>query len=194
LNSSFIFYKPYNVLSQFTREEEGQKCLADFINIEKNIYPVGRLDYDSEGLLFLTNDSILNKKLLSPSAHVSKTYFVQVEGNITLHDLSSLEKGGIEIKLPNKKLYKTLPCKASLLSHEKIKLIPEREPPIRHRLNIPTTWICLTIIEGKNRQVRKMCAKLGFPVLRLIRWSFHEWALEDMKVGDLKKVHFRENT
>lgn len=188
MHSSYIFYKPYNVLSQFTPEIEGQKCLSDFINVPKDVYAVGRLDYDSEGLLFLTNDGSLNKKMLSPELHVKKSYFVQVEGRITDDVLLKLKRGGIEIKLPNKKSHLTMPCECNLLSDQIINGLPERNPPIRHRTQIPTSWICLTITEGKNRQIRKMCAKVGYPVLRLIRWSFGKWNLENMKEGDIIEV------
>lgn len=189
LHSSYIFYKPFNVLSQFTAEVEGQRCLSDCIQVPSDVYAVGRLDYDSEGLLFLTNDGSLNKKLLSPNFHIKKTYYVQVEGQITAEVLAQIKKGGIEIKLPNKKIHFTLPCEADFLSAEKIECLPERDPPIRFRAHIPNSWISLTITEGKNRQIRKMCAKVGYPVLRLIRWSFGEWSLENMKPGALKKIH-----
>jgi 23S rRNA pseudouridine2457 synthase len=182
---SYLFYKPFNVLSQFTIEVEGQECLADYLkDIGKDVYPVGRLDYDSEGLLLLTNDKTQNKKLLQDSIH-NKTYYVQVEGDITKEAILQLTKG-VEIKLPTKKLYQTLPCKAYIIAEPKV---PERNPPIRFRANIPTSWLCITLNEGKNRQIRKMCAKVGYPVLRLVRFSFSKFDLRGLNVGELKKIN-----
>jgi 23S rRNA pseudouridine2457 synthase len=182
--STYLFYKPFNVLSQFTRELPDQQCLADHISgIPTDVYPVGRLDYDSEGLLLLSNDKALNSKLLIPSKH-HKTYYVQVEGIISDEAILQLSQG-VEITLPNKSKYKTLPCKAAKIETP---AIPDRDPPIRYRASIPTSWLAITLSEGKNRQVRKMCAKVGFPVLRLVRYSFSEYTIEDMKVGELRKI------
>ena len=178
-----LFYKPFQVLSQFSREGD-KKTLADYLTgLEKNIYPVGRLDYDSEGLLFLTNDTSLNQKLLHPKNGHQKTYWVQVEGAAQEQDLLDLEQG-VNISV-NGKIHKTLPAKASVIPEPEP--LPERNPPIRFRKNIPTTWLSITIGEGKNRQVRKMTAAIGFPTLRLIRS-----AIGTVPIGDLKPGTFRE--
>lgn len=180
----YILYKPFNVLSQFTTEAPDQTCLADILKVDKDIYPVGRLDYDSEGLLLLSNDKKLNATLLGPGSKKEKTYYVQVEGDITQQAVSALING-VTIKLPSKALYKTLPCKAKKIPEP---TLPERNPPIRFRANIPTSWISITINEGKNRQIRKMCAAVGYPVLRLVRFSFGEWNIRGMVSGELKEV------
>lgn len=171
------------MLSQFSKEGD-KKTLADYFpGLEKNIYPVGRLDYDSEGLLFLTNDTSLNQKLLHPKNGHQKTYWVQVEGAAQEQDLLDLKKG-VSISV-NGKIHKTLPAKATVIPEPE--LLPERNPPIRFRKNIPTSWLSITIGEGKNRQVRKMTAAIGFPTLRLIRA-----AIGTIQAGALKPGTFRE--
>ncbi len=180
----YILYKPYNILSQFTTEAPDQKCLADILKVDKDVYPVGRLDYDSEGLLLLSNDKKINATLLGPGSKKDKTYYVQVDGDITQQAVSALING-VTIKLPSKALYKTIPCKAKKIPEPNL---PERNPPIRVRANIPTSWISITINEGKNRQIRKMCAAVGYPVLRLGRFSFGEWNIRGMVSGELKEV------
>jgi 23S rRNA pseudouridine2457 synthase len=183
MKRTYLFYKPFNVISQFTREVAGQQCLADFIkNVPKDVYPVGRLDYDSEGLLLLTNDKSLNKKLLS--SMFDKKYYVQVEGEINQEAIYQLTCG-VEIKLPNKSIYKTKPCEVSIIDEP---ILPDRIPPIRYRLNQPTSWLKINLHEGKNRQIRKMCAKVGYPVLRLVRYSFSNYRLDNMQVGDLREI------
>lgn len=178
-----LFYKPFQVLSQFSKEGD-KKTLADYLpGLEKNIYPVGRLDYDSEGLLFLTNDTSLNQKLLHPKNGHQKTYWVQVEGAAQELDLLDLKKG-VNISV-NGKTHKTLPAKVTLIPEPEP--LPERNPPIRFRKNIPTSWLSITIGEGKNRQVRKMTAAIGFPTLRLVRA-----AIGSVQVGDLRPGTFRE--
>lgn len=172
----FIIYKPYLVLSQFTTQLNKQ-TLADFFVVPKNIYPVGRLDEDSEGLLILTSDEQLNHRLLNPSFAHEREYFVQVDGAITTEALLQLQKG-VEINV-NGKLYKTKPCKAVLLNEEPA--VPGRNPPIRFRAAIPAPWIKMILTEGKNRQVRKMTAKVGFPALRLIRYR-----IEGIELGNLQ--------
>lgn len=179
-----LFYKPFQVLSQFSKEGD-KKTLADYLpGIEKNIYPVGRLDFDSEGLLFLTNDTSLNQKLLHPKNGHQKTYWVQVEGAAQEPDLRDL-KQGVNIFV-NGKVYKTLPAKASIIPEPAS--LPERNPPIRFRKNIPTTWLAITIGEGKNRQVRKMTAAIGFPTLRLIRAAIGNVQIENLKPGDSRPL------
>ncbi|MBK8700469.1 MAG: pseudouridine synthase [Saprospiraceae bacterium] len=182
---TYIYYKPFQVLSQFTREAENQRCLADFIKVPANVYPVGRLDYDSEGLLLLTDDKKLNHEYLNPDNHISKLYYVQVEGIITPEALKRLGSG-VDIKLPNKSLYTTLPCTAKKINTP---AIPQRIPPIRFRANIPDSWLSIEINEGKNRQIRKMCAAVGFPVLRLVRYGFGPYTIKGMKSGDLVKIN-----
>lgn len=180
------------MLSQFSREGE-HATLADLdFNFPKDIYPVGRLDADSEGLLLLTNDNYLKTKLLEPRNRHKRTYFVQVEGEITKDACLQLAEG-VKISI-NGKSYLTLPATASLLGEP---ALPERNPPIRFRKNIPTSWVSLTLHEGKNRQVRRMTAAAGFPTLRLVRWSIGKISLADFegggaKPGDVWEVTERE--
>ncbi len=176
----YIFYKPYEVLSQFSPEGD-KKTLAHYLShLAKDIYPVGRLDYDSEGLLLLTNDKALTHQLLEPSFAHQRTYYVQVEGNITDDALAQLSKGVI-INI-NGKQHKTKPAIAKRI--EELSL-PDRNPPIRYRKNIPTSWISLTLTEGKNRQVRRMTAAVNFPTLRLVRYSIGKVTIGDMQPGDV---------
>jgi 23S rRNA pseudouridine2457 synthase len=168
--SYFIFYKPYQVLCQFSAEGEKKTLAEYFPGISKNIYPVGRLDYDSEGLLLLTDDKQLTYQLLEPKFAHKRTYLVQVDGAITNEAVAQLQSG-VNINVDGKQ-YKTMPAIATILSE--IPDVPERVPPIRYRKDIPTSWISLTLTEGKNRQVRKMTAAVGFPTLRLIRYSIGE--------------------
>lgn len=180
-----LFYKPFQVLSQFSKEGD-KKTLADFLHgLEKNIYPVGRLDYDSEGLLLLTNDTSLNQKLLHPKNGHQKTYWVQVEGAAQEEDLYEL-KNGVLISV-NGKTHKTLPAKAAVIPEPAS--LPERNPPIRFRKNIPTSWLSITIGEGKNRQVRKMTAAIGFPTLRLIRAAIGNVHIGALNPGDFRTLN-----
>lgn len=178
----FIFYKPFQVLTQFS-PEENKNTLSDYIkNIPRDIYPVGRLDFDSEGLLLLTNDKLLTGKLLEPRYEHERTYYVQVEG---IPDESALQqlRNGVEINV-NGTMYRTKKAKAFLID---IPVLPERNPPIRFRKNIPTTWLSLTLTEGKNRQVRKMTAAIGFPTLRLVRYSIGEVTIDELLPGIVKE-------
>lgn len=170
---TYIIYKPYQMLSQFSREVPQHVTLADLdYDFPKDVYPVGRLDADSEGLLLLTNDKSLNQKILNPKRKKPKTYWVQVDGAPDDEALQPIREGlTIRIK---KKEYHTLPAEASLLDPPDL---PERVPPIRVRKNIPANWISISLIEGKNRQVRRMCAAIGYPVLRLIRVSIADYTL-----------------
>lgn len=177
-----VFYKPYHVLSQFSPEGEKRTLAHYFPQIVKNIYPVGRLDYDSEGLLLLTNDKPFTHQLLDPVFAHKRTYLVQVDGAITQEAIKQLEKG-VMIKVDGKQ-YKTKPAIASILTEEP--KMPERTPPIRYRKEIPTSWISLTLIEGKNRQVRKMTAAVNFPTLRLIRYSIGNINIEGYASGEYK--------
>jgi len=188
----YIIHKPYGMLSQFTKEVPEHRTLGDLYDFPKNVYPVGRLDKDSEGLLILTDDGSLTHKLLEPKFQHRRTYWVQVEGEPTEADLQNLRKG-VKIKL-KKGYYQTLPIEVQLV--DKKVVMEERDPPVRFRKSIPTTWLSLTLKEGKNRQVRKMCAAVGFPVLRLIRMEIEDLKLgnleiggvEEMKMSDLKKM------
>jgi 23S rRNA pseudouridine2457 synthase len=168
------------VLSQFT-SEESKKTLKDYFNVPKNVYPVGRLDYDSEGLLLLTNDTKLNHRLLNPYFGHEREYWVQVDGNITQQALQELQ-GGIDISIDNK-VYHTKKCIAAFFETEPN--IFQREPPIRFRKEIPAPWIKLILTEGKNRQVRKMTAKVGFATLRLIRYRIEKIELDNLIPGDM---------
>ena len=180
------------MLSQFTKEIPSHVTLADLsYAFEKDVYPVGRLDRDSEGLLILSNNSQINKQLLSPKNKQPKTYRVQVEGAPANTELDPLRQG-IPLRI-KKKEFTTLPATLQILSDDSEKQLPERNPPIRERKNIPDTWIEITIVEGKNRQVRKMFAAIGFPVLRLVRtklagFTYGEPPLNEMQPGEVKEI------
>lgn len=172
-----LFNKPFNVLCQFT-DKSGRKTLSDYIHIP-NIYPAGRLDYDSEGLVILTDDGKLQNRISDPRNKMPKSYWIQVEGEITGEAIKQLQNG-IELKE-----FITKPSKAKIISEPKIW---ERVPPIRERKNIPTSWIELIITEGKNRQVRRMTAAVGFPTLRLIRFSIGNWNIKNLLQGEYKVI------
>jgi len=169
-----LFNKPYGVLSQFTGAP-GQKTLADF-SLPNDIYAAGRLDKDSEGLLLLTNDGPLIEKLLNPDNAHPRTYLVQVDGVPGQQDLDKL-MSGLEMKG-----YRAKPCEAKLLTEEP--KLWDRLPPIRERKNLPTSWLQVTLIEGKNRQVRKMTAQVGFPTLRLVRSQIGCYFLDGLGLGE----------
>lgn len=183
----FAIYKPFGTISQFS-EEGHHATLGELFHFPNNVYPVGRLDTDSEGLLLLTNDKTINKRLLHPSNHHEKTYWVQVEGAITDEALEQLQSG-VQIRI-KKKDHLTAPAKAKRIA---LPNLPDRNPPIRYRASIPTSWIELTLTEGKNRQVRRMTAKVGFPTLRLIRASIEGITIEDVlpkAVVEMKRDEF----
>ena len=183
----FLLYKPFQVLSQFT-STDGKVCLKDIIEVEKDVYPVGRLDYDSEGLLLLTNDTTINHQLLHPSFEHARTYWVQVDGAITQEAANTLAKG-VSINIDGQQ-YKTKPATVKLLPDTLV--VPDRNPPIRFRKSIPATWASIQLTEGKNRQVRKMFAAVGFPVLRLIRAQMGTFTIDKMQPGDLLSLTEQE--
>ncbi|MGV3661893.1 MAG: pseudouridine synthase [Prosthecobacter sp.] len=156
------FSKPFDVLSQFTQEHPSHRTLAEF-GFPQDVYAIGRLDRDSEGLLLLSDEAKWNDRLLNPRHAHPRTYHAQVDGAITDEALRKLRAG------INLKDFHSLPCQARLLENEPAH--PPRNPPVRFRKNIPTSWVELTLTEGKNRQVRRMTAAVGFPTLRLVRVS-----------------------
>jgi 23S rRNA pseudouridine2457 synthase len=181
LNFYCIIYKPFNVLSQFT-SGEGKQTLKDFFDVPNNVYAVGRLDYDSEGLLILTNDKKLNHQLLNPSFAHEREYWVQVDGQINDEAINDLQNG-VDITVDGK-LYRTKKCTATMFKIPPV--VVDRNPPIRFRKNLPTSWIKLELTEGKNRQVRKMTAAVGFPTLRLIRYRIEKCTIESLQPGEMR--------
>ncbi|RFM35509.1 pseudouridine synthase [Chitinophaga silvisoli] len=183
----YIIYKPFQVLTRFGKEE-GKASLGDFFKVPSDVYPVGRLDYDSEGLLVLTNDKALNHRLLDPKFAHEREYWVQVDGAVTDTAIRQLSQG-VDINIDGK-MYKTRPCKATLFEEDPV--VPERNPPIRFRKSIPAPWIKLSLKEGKNRQVRKMTAAVGFPTLRLIRYRIGKATIAGLQPGDMKEYSKQE--
>ncbi len=183
MNYYAIIYKPYLTLSQFSAVD-GKKTLADFFDVPRDVYPVGRLDNDSEGLLLLTNDKQLNHRVLDPKFAHEREYWVQVDGAILPDAIAQLIKG-VTINVDGKS-YHTKPGAVTLF--EKNPELPERNPPIRFRKEIPAPWIKMILTEGKNRQVRKMTAQAGFPTLRLIRYRIEQLTLEGMQPGEMTEL------
>lgn len=177
MHSYIALHKPYGVLSQFTGEP-GQRTLAEF-GLPKGVYAAGRLDKDSEGLLLLTDDGPFKARLLHPKSRHKKVYQVQVEGQVDHNALDRLSRG-VTIKG-----HRTLPCEAKLLSDPDW---PPRIPPIRQRKSVPTSWIEIVLTEGKNRQIRRMTAAVGFPTLRLIRVGIEALRLKNLKQGEWRSV------
>jgi len=172
-----LFNKPFQVLTQFT-DDQGRQTLADFVRIP-GVYPAGRLDYDSEGLLLLTNDGKLQARIADPRHKQPKTYLVQVEGTPTQEQLSQLRKG--------------VTLKDGATMPAQVRQIPapvlwDRNPPVRFRKTVPTHWLELTIQEGRNRQVRRMTAHVGLPPLRLVRVRIGPWSLAELPPGEWKDV------
>ena len=173
-----LLNKPFDVLTQFT-SADGRATLKDFVPLD-GIYAAGRLDADSEGLVVLTDDGALQARIANPRHKMAKVYQVQVEGIPTDEALDDLHKG---VDLGD---FHTLPCSVRRIE-EPAGLWP-RHPPVRYRAAIPTSWLEITLREGKNRQVRRMTAKVGYPTLRLIRWSIGDWTLEGLAPGSWRYV------
>ncbi|BAV09918.1 ribosomal large subunit pseudouridine synthase E [Filimonas lacunae] len=176
------------MLSQFSTQDTDKKTLKDCFDVPSDVYPVGRLDYDSEGLLLLTNDARLNHRLLHPSFAHEREYWVQVDGAIDAAAINNLQKG--VVITPDGKPYTTKPCRVKLL--EPAPPVPERNPPIRFRKEIPAPWVQMILTEGKNRQVRRMTAAVGFPTLRLIRQRIEKLELGNMQPGEI--ISLSKNT
>ncbi|NMT63940.1 pseudouridine synthase [Marinobacter orientalis] len=178
-----LFNKPFQVLCQFSDEKgdangERRFTLANWITIPA-VYPAGRLDFDSEGLLLLTDDGQLQHRIASPRLKMPKTYWVQVEGEMTPAALNKLREGVVL------KDGKTRPADVSVMEPPDIW---PRNPPVRYRASIPTSWIRITITEGRNRQVRRMTAAVGFPTLRLVRYGIGDWTLNGLSPGEFRTI------
>ncbi len=173
-----LFNKPFQVLSQFTDGGSDKKTLAQFIK-QPDVYAAGRLDYDSEGLLLLTDDGQLQHRIAHPKHKSAKTYWAQVEGTPTDISILSLQKGVLLKDGP------TLPAKVKLIDEP---TLWDRIPPIRERASIPTSWLEIQITEGRNRQVRRMTAAIGHPTLRLVRASVGNWKLDELQPGEFKVI------
>ena len=180
MSGIILFNKPYGVLSQFTDERQGtpRPTLAQFIDAP-GFYPAGRLDFDSEGLLILTDDGRMQARIADPRFKLAKTYLAQVEGEPDDAALEALRRG---VSLKDGQ---TRPAQAERL--EEPALWP-RDPPIRFRKSVPDSWLRLTITEGRNRQVRRMTAAVGLPTLRLVRWSVGEWRLGGLAPGEWRRI------
>ena len=177
MSTLIVFNKPYGVLSQFTPEGRW-RGLVDFIPV-KGVYVAGRLDADSEGLLLLTDDGTLQARIADPSYKLPKTYRVQVEGMPSDEALESLRRG---VRYAD---FITRPCRVSRIDEP---LLWPRDPPVRYRQTLPTSWLELQLTEGKNRQVRRMTAHVGFPTLRLIRYAIGALTLEGLASGEWRRI------
>lgn len=180
-----LFHKPFNVLSQFSADGSDKRTLKDFIDVA-NVYPVGRLDYDSEGLMLLTDDGRLQHQLSHPKFAHPRTYWAQVEGMPTEANLDRLRSGGLPIQD-----YRTQPAQVQRIDPIGV---PPRDPPIRFRKSIPTTWLELILTEGRNRQVRRMTAAIGYPTLRLIRMAIGDLRLDPLGPGAWRDLTPAEQT
>jgi len=177
------FHKPIDVLSQFTSVADGRPTLADF-GFPPRVYPLGRLDADSEGLLLLSDEGHLNARLLHPKHGHTRRYWAQVERTPSLEALKALAAG------PRIQGRQALPCRVWILEPQPD--VPPREPPIRFRKNVPTCWICLELVEGKNRQARRLTAAVGHPTLRLIRVQIGRYELGELRLGTWRILNEKE--
>ncbi len=179
MSKILLLNKPFNVLSQFT-DADGRQTLSDVIDTSRypGYYAAGRLDYDSEGLIILTDNGVLQNRIASPKHKLAKSYWVQVEGVITDKVLAQLSRG-VDLKDGR--------TKPALTKRLEAPTVWTRTPPIRFRKNIQTSWIELTITEGKNRQVRRMTAAVGFPTLRLIRFQIGHWNIDNLQPGEYRE-------
>ncbi|MFZ5841419.1 MAG: pseudouridine synthase [Pseudomonadota bacterium] len=173
-----LFNKPYGVLCQFSADGSGKPTLKDYIPVPA-VYPAGRLDTDSEGLLLLTDDGLLQARISSPKFKLSKTYWAQVDGELTEAALAELRQGVMLNDGP------TRPARAERIAEP---ALWPRDPPVRFRKAIPTSWLSLTISEGRNRQVRRMTAAVGFPTLRLVRVRIGDWSIDGLAPGEWREV------
>ena len=180
MSKLILFNKPFDVLSQFTdaRSPSPRATLSDFIKV-KGVYPAGRLDRDSEGLLLLTDDGALQAHISHPKFKMDKTYYVQVEGDPSDADLEPLRQG---VTLNDG------PCRPAKVALIDPPALWDRNPPVRFRAAIPDRWISVTIGEGRNRQVRRMTAAIGFPTLRLVRWRIGDWTLDGIENGKMREI------
>ena len=177
----FLIHKPYKILSQFTNED-GNKGLGSIYDLPKDVYPVGRLDLDSEGLLILSNDRTLNNRLLNPKRNHQRTYWVEVEGIPTVESLDKL-KNGVTININGKK-HLTKKAEAAIITPE----VAEREPPVNYAKHPIRSWLEISLFEGKNRQVRRMTAKVGHPTLRLVRVAIENLNLGNLESGGIVQI------
>jgi 23S rRNA pseudouridine2457 synthase len=177
-----LLNKPCQVLSQFS-DKDGRATLADFVDTA-DVYPAGRLDYDSEGLMLLTDDGKLQARISQPGSKIPKTYWAQVEGVPGAHQLSELV-AGVTLKDGRAKA-------VSALGMHSPASLWERDPPIRYRANVADSWIEITLTEGRNRQVRRMTAAVGLPTLRLIRYAIGPWSIDDLRPGEWRRISSRQ--
>ncbi len=184
-----LLYKPYNVICQFSPNGNNSPTLKDYVSVS-GVYPVGRLDQDSEGLVLLTDNGIVQNRLSHPKFGHPKTYLVQVEGIPDENSLDQLRRGGVLIQG-----YRTQPARIKILAQEPV--LPPRNPPIRYRKSVPTSWLEMTLTEGKNRQVRRMSAHIGFPTLRLVRISINleylSLSIEGLNPGQWRELSQEES-
>jgi 23S rRNA pseudouridine2457 synthase len=173
-----VFHKPYGVLCQFTPDQPGQRTLAEF-GFPKGVYPVGRLDLDSEGLLLLCDEPGFNHRFLDPERGHPRTYWVQVEGEPDEDAMDRMRRGGLEIQG-----HRTRPCRVEVIAPD----VPPRDPPVRFRKSIPTSWLRIELVEGKNRQVRRMTAAVGFPTLRLVRVGIGGFEDHGLTAGEWREL------
>jgi 23S rRNA pseudouridine2457 synthase len=178
-----LFNKPYDVLCQFSGGE-GRRTLADFVSVS-HVYPAGRLDRDSEGLMLLTDDGRLQARIAEPKHKMAKTYWVQVEGEAGATALEALRAGVV---------LNDGPTQPALVEPMAVPDLWPRTPPVRFRKTVPDCWLCITITEGRNRQVRRMTAAVGLPTLRLVRWQVGPWSLQGLAPGQWREVEVKQDS